>query len=144
MFKELLAKKRYCFHQGFSTWQEAVTAACQPLLAEGAITEEYIAAIIKNVTELGPYIVIAPDLCIPHAQEGHGVNETAISFMRTAEPVNFGEGAEYEARIFFVLASVNNDAHMKNLQAMVEAVSDPDQFELMLAATQASDLEQLP
>lgn len=144
MFKELLAKNRYSFHQGFANWQDAVKAACRPLLQDGAITQQYIEAIIKNVTELGPYIVIAPNLAIPHAQEGLGVNETAICFMCTAEPVHFSDDPEHDARVFFVLASVNNEAHLKNLQAMVEAVSDADQFEIMLNATSAADLEPLP
>ncbi len=144
MFKELLEKNRICFHEGFASWQEAVEASCQPLLDQGAITQEYIAAIINNVTEYGPYIVIAPDICIPHAQQGLGVNETSISFMRTAEPVHFSDDPEQDARLFFVLASVDNDAHLKNLQAMVEAVSDSDQVAIMLAATCPEDLATLP
>lgn len=144
MFKELLAKNRVCFHSHFDTWQEAVRASCQPLLAEGTITEEYITAIIRNVTEYGPYVVIAPDICIPHAQQGLGVNDTAISFMKTDEPVHFSDSPEHDARLFFVLASVDNDAHLQNLQAMVEAVSDPDQVEIMLAAKGPADLADLP
>lgn len=144
MFKELLEKNRVCFHEEFTTWQEAVRASCQPLLTEGVITDEYIEAIIRNVTEYGPYVVIAPDICIPHAQQGLGVNDTAISFMRTAQPVHFSDSPEHDARLFFVLASVDNDAHLKNLQAMVEAVSDSDQVAIMLAATCPADLEQLP
>jgi len=144
MFKELLEKNRVCFHEGFATWQEAVEASCQPLLKQGVITEEYIAAIIRNVTEYGPYVVIAPDICIPHAQQGLGVNETAISFMRAAQPVHFSEDPEHDARLFFVLASVDNDAHLKNLQAMVEAVSDSDQVAIMLNATCPEDLATLP
>lgn len=144
MFKELIEMNRICFHDGFDTWQEAVRASCQPLLSQGAITEEYIEAIISNVLEYGPYIVIAPNICIPHAQQGRGVNETAISFMRTARPVHFGEEPDQDARLFFVMASVDNDAHLANLQAMVAAVSDQDQVDIMLAATSAADLEQLP
>jgi len=144
MFKELLAKNRICFHQSFANWEDAVRASCQPLLADGTITDLYVESIIKNVKELGPYIVIAPDICIPHAQEGLGVNATAISFMKTDEPVHFSDSPEHDARIFFVLASVNNDEHMANLQAMVEAVSDPEQLEVMLNAHSPSDLAELP
>lgn len=144
MFKEMIAKNRICFHESFPTWQDAVRASCQPLLAEGVITEEYIEAIIKNVLEFGPYIVIAPNICIPHAQEGRGVNATAISFMRTAEPVHFSDDPEQDARLFFVLSSVDNDAHLLNLQALVEVVSDQDNVDVMLAATSVDDLTDLP
>ena len=35
MFKELLEKKRYSFHEGFDNWEDAVAAAVQPLIEEG-------------------------------------------------------------------------------------------------------------
>ena len=62
MFKELVEKKHYSFHEGFDDWRDAVRAACQPLLDDGTIEPEYPEAIIAKVEELGPYIVIAPDI----------------------------------------------------------------------------------
>ena len=113
MFKELVDKKRYSFHTSFSTWQDAVKAACQPLLLDGTIEPSYPDEIIKKVTELGPYIVIAPNICIPHAQEGVGVNDTAICFMKTDIPVHFSSNPEHDARLFFVLSSTDNNIHLK-------------------------------
>ena len=113
MFKELVEKKRYSFHEGFADWREAVRAACQPLLADGTIEPEYSEAIIGKVEELGPYIVIAPDICIPHAQEGVGVNDTAVCFMKTEQPVSFSDDGEHDARLFFVLASTDNARHRR-------------------------------
>lgn len=63
--------------------------ACQPLLDQNIITADYPGYIINNVHEFGPYIVIAPEICIPHAQEGKGVNETAVAFMNVEEAVDF-------------------------------------------------------
>ena len=103
MFKELVAKKRYSFHEGFDDWRDAVRAACQPLLDDGTITPIYPDEIIKKVEELGPYIVIAPNICIPHAQEGVGVNDTAMCFMKTEKPVHFDPNdPEKDARILFL------------------------------------------
>lgn len=127
MFKEFVEKKRYSFHEGFDDWRDAVRAACQPLLDDGTIETVYINEIIKKVEDLGPYIVIAPNICIPHAQEGLGVHDTAICFMRTEKPVHFDPNdPEKDARLFFVLASVNNEVHMQNLMAMSEACSNED------------------
>jgi len=143
MFKELVEKKRYSFHKGFDTWQEAVRAACQPLLADGTIEKEYPEAIIAKVEELGPYIVIAPDICIPHAQEGVGVNDTAVCFMKTEEPVHFSEDGKHDARLFFVLASTNNEIHLQNLCEMSEELSDEDFVARLLQAKNAEDLKKL-
>ena len=70
MFKEMVEKKHYTFQQGFDDWKDAVRAACQPLLADGTIEDIYPEEIIKKVEELGPYIVIAPDICIPQRRKG--------------------------------------------------------------------------
>ena len=143
MFKELVEKNRYSFHEGFDTWQEAVRAACQPLLADGTIEPEYPEAIIAKVEELGPYIVIAPDICIPHAQEGVGVNDTAVCFMKTEKPVSFSDDGEHDARLFFVLASTNNAIHLQNLSEMAETLSDEDFVARLLQAKSPEDLVKL-
>ena len=143
MFKELVEKNRYSFHEGFDTWQEAVRAACQPLLADGTIEPEYPEAIIAKVEELGPYIVIAPDICIPHAQEGVGVNDTAVCFMKTERPVSFSDDGEHDARLFFVLASTNNAIHLQNLSEMAETLSDEDCVARLLQAKSPEDLIKL-
>ena len=143
MFKELVEKNRYSFHEGFEHWQDAVRAACQPLLADGTIEPEYPEAIIAKVEELGPYIVIAPDICIPHAQEGVGVNDTAVCFMKTERPVSFSDDGEHDARLFFVLASTNNAIHLQNLSEMAETLSDEDFVARLLQAKSPEDLIKL-
>lgn len=143
MFKELVTKERYSFHEGFDDWRDAVRAACQPLLDDGTIEPEYSEAIIAKVEELGPYIVIAPDICIPHAQESVGVNDTAVCFMKTEKPVHFSEDGEHDARLFFVLASTDNAKHLENLSELADELSDEDFVAKILAAKSSADLQQL-
>lgn len=144
MFKQLIETGRISFHEGFENWEDAICAACTPLINDGAITSEYIDAIISCVHEHGPYIVIAPNICIPHSQQGaKGVNETAICFMKTDKPVHFSDNPEHDAQLFFVLASIDNDAHMKNLQAFVEAISDDAVVERLLNAKSVEDIKDL-
>ena len=141
MLKELVEKKRYSFHEGFDDWRDAVRAACQPLIDDGAIKTVYPDEIIKKVEELGPYIVIAPNLCIPHAQEGVGVNETAMCFMKTEKPVHFDPNdPDKDARVFVVLASTDNNIHLQNLALLVETMSDEEKFAKILEAKTPEDL----
>ena len=143
MFKEMVAKKHYTFQQGFADWQEAIRAACQPLLADGTIDDIYPEEIIKKVEELGPYIVIAPDICIPHAQEGLGVHETAISFMKTETPVHFADDGEHDARLFFVLGWTDKAGDLKDLGDMAEALSDDELVAKLLKAKTPEELAAL-
>ncbi|MBQ1866859.1 PTS sugar transporter subunit IIA [Selenomonas sp.] len=141
MFKEFVESKHYSFHEGFDDWRDAVRAACAPLLADGTIEKEYPEIIIEKVEELGPYIVIAPDICIPHAERGRGVNGTAMCFMKTEKPVSFDKSdPDKDARIFVVLAATDNEVHLNNLMALSETLSDEDIVAKVLAAKTPEDL----
>jgi len=144
MFKEFVETKHYSFHEGFADWRDAVRAACAPLLADGTIEKEYPEIIIEKVEELGPYIVIAPDICIPHAERGRGVNGTAMCFMKTEKPVSFDpDDPEKDARIFVVLAATDDEVHLSNLMALSETLSDEDIVAKVLAAKTPEDLLQI-
>ena len=141
MFKEIVEKKHFSFHEGFDDWRDAVRAACAPLLADGTIEKEYPEIIIQKVEELGPYIVIAPNICIPHAERGRGVNDTAMCFMKTEKPVSFDPNdPDKDARIFVVLAATDDEVHLNNLMALSETLSDEDIVAKVLEAKTPEDL----
>ncbi|MDF2636013.1 MAG: putative IIA-like nitrogen-regulatory protein PtsN [Pelosinus sp.] len=143
MFKDLIEKKRVGFAEGFDCWEDAVRAAAQPLLRDKAIAECYVDAMIECIKKFGPYIVIAPDVAMPHAQGVNGVKETSISFMKVDRPVRFGESKEHDARLIFVLASVDNDSHLDMLQALVAAISDEDILAQLPTITCIGDLQKI-
>lgn len=144
MLRDIIDKRRFSFNEGFENWEEAVEASCKPLIEDGAIEHSYVEAIIANVKKYGPYIVIAPNICIPHAQEGViGVNETAVCFMRTKNPVHFSDDLEQDARLFFVLASTNNEIHLQNLSDMVGLIEDENVVDKLLKAECKEDLEEI-
>ena len=140
MFKEFVTQKHYSFHEGFDDWRDAIRAACAPLVADGTIQKEYVSYIIEKVEELGPYIVIAPEICIPHAERGRGVNRTAMCFMKSETPVRFHEDGEHDARIFVVLAAADDEDHIQNLMELSERLSDEETVAKLLAATTPEDL----
>ena len=140
LFKEFVAQKHYSFHEGFDDWRDAIRAACAPLVADGTIQKEYVSYIIEKVEELGPYIVIAPEICIPHAERGRGVNRTAMCFMKSETPVRFHEDGEHDARIFVVLAAADDEEHIQNLMDLSERLSDEETVAKLLAATTPEDL----
>ena len=141
MFKEIVEKKHFSFHEGFDDWRDAVRAACAPLLSDGTIEKEYPEIIIEKVEELGPYIVIAPNICIPHAERGRGVNDTAMCFMKTEKPVSFDPNdPDKDARIFVVLAATDDEVHLNNLMQLSETLSDEAIVDKLLQAKTGDDL----
>ena len=125
MLKEIIQNNRFSFQKGFSSWEDAIRTACQPLLDQNIITADYPGYIINNVHEFGPYIVIAPEICIPHAQEGKGVS------------------SEYKPRLFFVLASTDNEKHLGNLSELVTLVEDENTINAFVNARSKEDLENI-
>ena len=83
--------------------------SCQCLEEDGTIEPNYKEDIIACVEKYGPYIVIMPNVAMPHSQEGaKGVNKTAVAFMKLEKPVSFDENdPEKDAQLFFTLASCN-------------------------------------
>lgn len=145
LIKELVYKKRVCFHNSFDNWEDAIKAACYPLIVDRSIDNQYVDAIIENIYKFGPYIVFAPNIAMPHCQEGaKGVYQTAISFMKVEEPVSFEKGnSEKDAKLFFVLASENSEKHLKNMQNLMEVLMDEDILNGLLEAKNEEDLLRL-
>lgn len=143
MFKKLIEENRVTFAEGFDCWEDAVRAAAQPLLRDGAIEESYILAMIECIHKYGPYIVIAPDVAMPHAKGVHGVKETSMSFMKVDRPVHFGESSEHDARLLFVIASIDDNSHLEMLQTLVENISDDNFLSQLPTIKGIEDLQKL-
>ena len=136
-----LVENGYCsVHDGFDSWEEAIRAAAKPLLDNKDIKYGYVDSMISNVKENGPYIIIAPKTCIPHAADRENVNRTAISFMKCHEPVIFGDGPGEVAQLFFVLASADEKVHLQNMQDLVSLLDTDGIIDQLLKASSVEEI----
>lgn len=151
MLRRLIQEKRVSFHPGFHDWKEAIRASCRPLEETGAVDSTYAEQIIRCVEEYGPYIVLAPGVCMPHSQENaEGVRETAVALMIIEEPVAFDPtDREKDATIFFTIASKDHEQHIENLmilsemltnEALIEALSQAHSQEALAAVAEKYNL----
>lgn len=145
MLKEFVETKHFKFAEEAKDWKEAIRMSCEPLEADGTVEANYKEDIIKCVEKYGPYIVITPNVAMPHSQEGaEGVNKTAISFMRLEKPVSFEPGnSEKDAQLFFTLASCNPDQHLDNMSRLSEMLMNEDLIEALAKASTPEDLLEL-
>ena len=109
MLRDFVEKKHYKFAKQAKDWQDAIRMSCESLEADGTVEANYKEDIIACVEKYGPYIVIMPDVAMPHSQEGAvGVNKTSIGFMKLEKPVSFDPNdPEKDARLFFSFSSCN-------------------------------------
>lgn len=123
------------------SWEEAIKVAAEPLLKKGAIEDKYIEAMIHNVNEFGPYIVLMPKVAMPHARPEDGVKQLGISLMVTEKSVLFNE--EKTANIFFVLAANDANNHLVLLQEITEFLSDQEKVDALSVAKNYEDVLKL-
>ena len=130
------------FKERCADWQSAIRAGCEPLVATGTVDAGYADEIIACIEKYGPYIVIAPDIAMPHSQENaKGVHKTAISFMKVNEAVAFdANDREKDARLFFTLASQNHEQHLENMSMLATILDNEALIAGLLAAQDTSDL----
>ena len=142
MLSEFVEKGHYKFAGEAADWREAIRMSCESLEADGTVEGNYKEDIIACVEKYGPYIVIMPDVAIPHSQENaKGVHKTAISFMKLEKPVSFDPGdPQKDARLFFTLASCNPEQHLQNMARLSELLMNEKAVQELLEANGIEDL----
>ncbi len=123
---ELLPSERIRLDVKVDNWRDAIRAAGQLLYDAGAVTHEYIEAMIKVAEDLGPYIAIAPGIALPHAATEAGAKQTALSLVKLADPVYFGNPDNDPVRLVFGLSAMDNKTHIVALQALAELFLSKD------------------
>ncbi len=143
MLNEVLTADKIQFADSADSWQEALQLASNPLLEDHSITQEYIDAMIANVKNMGPYIVISPGIALPHARPESGVKKLGMSFLRLKESCSFSEKPEHQVRLFFVLAAIDNETHLKALSQLSKMLSDGDSQEKLQNAETAAEVAEI-
>lgn len=135
MLNEVLSPNNIQQVKKIKNWQEAITVAAQPLKEQEYIEDSYIQAMIENVEETGPYIVIAPKIAVPHARPEAGVRKMAMSLLTIEDGVYFSDQEDHFVQMVIVLAAIDNDTHLKALSQLTELISDPNRVDEIIQAT---------
>jgi len=117
---EMLPYKRIKLNVRVDNWREAIYEAGKVLYDSDAITENYIDEMIKTTEELGPYIVIAPGIALPHASPESGAKKTALSMIKLSKPINFWNPVNDPVKLVFGLSAVDKKVHVKALQSLAK------------------------
>lgn len=102
-----------------SDWKGAIEASAKYLLKNGAINENYIKVMIKNVMENGPYIVVAPGFALPHEALNAGASKVGMSLIRLKTPVPFGKKEMDPIEWVCCLSAINKETHLKAMFQLV-------------------------
>lgn len=121
-------------------WEEAVRAAGKLLVDSGAVEARYVDAMIAMVGEIGPYIVIAPGVALPHARPSEGAHRPAMALITLASPVEFGNEYNDPVDLVIAFAAGDADAHLEALTGLARMLERED---LLIAVRAASTVDQV-
>ncbi|MBO0453038.1 PTS sugar transporter subunit IIA [Candidatus Enterococcus murrayae] len=121
MLKEQLTGKTN-FVESIASWQEAIRLGAQPLLEQGIVEESYVEAMIQNVLDNGNYIILLPQVAMPHTRPENGSHGIGMTFLRLAEPVMFP--GDEPVSVLFTLSSDSPDGHLELIASLGELLSD--------------------
>lgn len=124
-------------------WQEAVREAGQLLLKADAIFPQYIDAMIQTAKELGPYIVIAKGIAMPHAASEAGVKRTALSLVKLAHPIEFGNPDNDPVELVIGLAAIDGKTHVNTMRMLAELIIDPERSARLFSAQTKEEILQV-
>lgn len=96
-------------------WEDAIRLCAKPLLENGYISDGYIDAMIKNVHELGTYIILVEGFALPHSKPEDGSHKAGISVLVIEDGVEFP--GERNVNVIMTLSTSKANDH---LQALVD------------------------
>lgn len=110
-------------------WRDAIKKSAQKLLDEGYIENRYIDAMIENIEENGPYVVISPGFALPHYGVGYGSKNVGMNLIRLKKPIMFGDDEDDKQEVKFVccLSVIDHETHLKAFLNLVNMLGQ-DRF----------------
>lgn len=121
-------------------WEEAVRIAGLVLFKNKKVENKYIDAMVKTVKSMGPYIVMAKGVAMPHGRPEDGVLENSLSVISLKEPVVFGSSDFDPVSLIFAICAKDSEGHIELLKDLSSILDDENLIE---RATKAEDREEL-
>lgn len=140
MISNLINEQTVKINVNASTWEDAIKMGGNLLKSTNAIAQEYIDAMIQSVKDIGPYIVLAPGIAMPHANPKYGVKKLGMSLITLNSPVCFGHKENDPVSIVICLAALKEDDHLQELAELVEILSNADKVKQIKNATTISTI----
>lgn len=123
--QSLIENNSILLNQSASNWEEAIKIGTDLLVKAGTIEPRYYDNIVSKIKEMGPYIILAPGLAMPHARPEEGVIKTSFALVTFDTPIYF-EGEDEPVHVMLTLAGSDSDQHMQGLMEITQVLDDPD------------------
>lgn len=131
MLSNILKKDYIKLNLECKDWEDAIRKSGNILLENKLVTNEYIEEAVKGVKELGPYIVIAKGVALPHTANDIGVKKNGIVLVTLKEPIEFGNKNNDPVNYIFMLATTDINSHLEALSNISDFLEKQDFLEVI-------------
>ena len=129
--------------EGFKTPEEVIRFAGGLLEKAGRVLPTYTEKMVQAFHTLGPYIVMAPGIAMPHAAPAGDVLWPCVSFVRLCQPMTFGHPDNDPVRLVFALGGVESGGHLEVLEAISGLLGDEKKLKALYTVSSYEELVKL-
>ncbi len=140
MLKDYLDPSAVSLGNEVKDWRAAIEATGRLLVDSEAAEEQYVQAMVRTTEELGPYVVIAPGVAIPHARPENGARKVGLSLAVLAEPVEFGSKENDPVDLVFGFSTTDSDAHMELIQDLANFIEKEENCQALRDAETVEEI----
>ena len=126
LLQDLLSEDNVSFHYPAETWEDVIRHGGQLMVDAGFIEPTYTEAMIDVVRNMGPYIVLAPGLAMPHARPEMGAKQVGTALVTLEKPIDFGSPENDPVSVAVFLCAPNKDEHIQLLTDIATLFEDEE------------------
>lgn len=126
LLQDLLSEDNVSFRYPAETWEDVIRHGGQLMVDAGFTYPTYTEAMIDVVRDMGPYIVLAPGLAMPHARPEMGAKQVGAALVTLEKPIDFGSPENDPVSVAIFLCAPNKDEHIQLLTDIATLFEDEE------------------
>lgn len=126
LLQDLLSEDNVSFHYPAETWEDVIRHGGQLMVDAGFTEPTYTEAMIDLVRDMGPYIVLAPGLAMPHARPEMGAKQVGTALVTLEKPIDFGSPENDPVSVAVFLCAPNKEEHIQLLTDIATLFEDEE------------------
>lgn len=126
LLQDLLSEDNVSFRYPAETWEDVIRHGGQLMVDAGFTDPTYTEAMIDVVRDMGPYIVLAPGLAMPHARPEMGSKQVGAALVTLEKPIDFGSPENDPVSVAIFLCAPNKDEHIQLLTDIATLFEDEE------------------
>lgn len=126
LLQDLLSEDNVSFRYPAETWEDVIRHGGQLMVDAGFTDPTYTEAMIDVVRDMGPYIVLAPGLAMPHARPEMGAKQVGAALVTLEKPIDFGSPENDPVSVAIFLCAPDKDEHIQLLTDIATLFEDEE------------------